>query len=532
MNWAIKHRSLAAVFVASLCFIIPLAVLTSTLSFRLNTDYDVALPMAQFAINAFTKPSSFLVWNPYIGLGIPVLGDPSSWVFSPFYMPFFVIFGADVGLRIIIAATVIVSGMTMWLFLRSYKLHPWTAAWGAIVYELSGAVAAMISSGHIEEFVRYALTPIVFLFLLRKKMSIKDAAITGIIFACFYLSDDFYGPWLLGIFYLTAAGYRLLTQSDSLKNIVKEIGVITGFFLAYSSPKLVLFIRDILPHFNRLATINPYLGSIHAFLLPIPYIIPWQVSFYDRPTLERILHFHFNWYEYYAFISPFALVPLLFIRRVVKKYEIKLILLFILVSALYISLAYPYSPFYWLFHLLPAVRMFRVPQRIVVTLLVPLLLLIGFCIDEVFHGTHNMTRKIVVISMLISVLWVFLVTFQTALGSFEPIRQNEKSVAQQLRRRDSTNFYVVTFTCCMQTFLSQQSIPILNYYYGWRPTHAPTFANTAGDAYDFSELSYIRPSYIIANRQMVFEKYNYQPYFGSGDIEVWKTELPTIFPSL
>ena len=526
-----KFRNFLPVFTVTLLLIIPLAILTRRLSFRLDTDYNVVLPMAQFAINAFTQPQKFLTWNPYIGLGVPVLGDPSSLVFSPWYMPIFLLFGADMGVRVIIALTLIVSGFSMWVFLRSLDLDKKVVAWGAILYETSGALAAIVANGHIEKFASYAVTPFAFLLMWKPKMSAANRITLGLLLACMYLSDDFYTPWFLSIFLVSFTVYNGISKRWRLSEVALNFLTIYGSFIIFSLPKLIPFVRDVLPYFDRQQYIDPFMGSIHAFLLPLPYIVPWQVSFYDRPTLQRILDFRFNWYEYYAFITPIAFILLVKIQGVLKKIQVKWAFVALLVGASYISLKYPYSPFYWIFHLFPFIQTFRVPQRVVVPLLVPVIALLSYCADYWIREKKSKHTGLSII-LITSVMWTSVVTFQTMKAAFVPLRVDERYIAQELRRRDAGNFYVANFACCMQPDLLTVSIPVLNYYYGWTPSYAPRFTNKEGDQFDFNKLSMVRPSYIIANKKYFFNHYGYSLFFEKGDIQVWKTESPTIFPSL
>lgn len=505
---------------------------TYTLYFRLDTDYNVAIPMAEFAIRAIRDPSNFLVWNPFIGLGIPVLGDPSSLVFSPWFMPWFLLFGPENGLRVIISLSVICSGVSMWMLLRFFSLSTHISQWGGVLYGTSGAIAAMVASGHIEKLPTYALAPLVFMILLGPGSTFANSALLGLIYATLFFSVDFYGVWFFSLFWLAFRLYDLFTKKRGVGELGKEAVSIYGMFLVFAMPKLIPFVRDVLPHFNRLSYINPFEGSLHAIFLPLSYIIPWQVMFYDRPTLQRIVGFHYNWYEYYAFITPMALIPLYFWRPVLKNRVVIYCLISIALGALYLALAYPYSPFHWIFQSMSFARTFRVPQRIVVPLLVPLMLLIALCLEYMIRRFPAWRTRILIGICAASCVWTYGMSFLTMKTAFAPNRSTEESVATDLRAADSGKFYVVNLSCCMQPYLMKASIPVLNYYYGWSPVGVPTYKNTAGDAYDFSVFTYMRPTYIIAPSATDMSAYGYSVFLDRGTIRVWKTDSPTIFPSI
>jgi hypothetical protein len=162
-------RKYVPVFLVALLCLVPLYVVTKNLSFRFDTDYKAVIPAVGFAISAVGDPLHFFTWNPFVGLGIPVLGDPSSILFSPWYMPIFLILGADTGLRVLIALSMIVAGFTMWVFLSSLGVNNRIAVWGAALYELSGGFAALVTSGRIERFGSYAAVPYV-MYLMWKHL--------------------------------------------------------------------------------------------------------------------------------------------------------------------------------------------------------------------------------------------------------------------------------------------------------------------------------------------------------------------------
>jgi hypothetical protein len=116
--------------------------------------------------------------------------------------------------------------------------------------------------------------------------------------------------------------------------------------------------------------------------------------------------------------------------------------------------------------------------------------------------------------------------------AFSPNRNIEESVAQEIRKMDSGNFFVANFACCMQPYLFSQSIPILNYYYGWTPVGAPTFKTPNGEHNDYAAFTYMKPTYIIAESTQDFSGYGYSVHITKQHLTVWKTDQPTIVPSL
>jgi hypothetical protein len=131
-----------------------------------------------------------------------------------------------------------------------------------------------------------------------------------------------------------------------------------------------------------------------------------------------------------------------------------------------------------------------------------------------------------------SLAWTFSMSYQTMKAAFSPNRTIEESVAQEIRKKDPGNFFVVNFACCMQPYLLAHSIPILNYYYGWTPVGAPTFKTSNGEHNDYSAFTYMKPTYIIASSTDDFTTFGYTVHISNQPIRVWKTDHPTIVPSL
>ena len=80
--------------------------------------------------------------------------------------------------------------------------------------------------------------------------------------------------------------------------------------------------------------------------------------------------------------------------------------------------------------------------------------------------------------------------------------------------------------------LIREKIPILNFYYGWRPKGTPNFINKKGDGYDFSVLKNVKPKYIISDNNKNFSEYSYYAFLENSKIRIWKTDKSNIFPKL
>ncbi|MCX8009503.1 MAG: hypothetical protein N3A54_07500, partial [Patescibacteria group bacterium] len=87
-----------------------------------------------------------------------------------------------------------------------------------------------------------------------------------------------------------------------------------------------------------------------------------------------------------------------------------------------------------------------------------------------------------------------------------------------LKNYDNGNYFVYTDLCCIQRFLVEQKIPIMNFYAGWKPKNSPSFSHQN------------RPTYIIARPTEDFSDFSYRKIHEVSIGTIWKTDQPTIIP--
>ncbi len=511
-------KELFFILLTAILFVVPVLYKARNLIFRLDSDYDSALPIFYYVVDSIRTGKGFPLWNPYIGTGISIPGDPLSMVLNPLLTVPMVIFGVDQGLRIILFLVVAMSGISMLFFLKRLEVKGLVLLWGALLYQTSGALPANIAAGHVEKFLSYPLTPLFFMSVLFAPMKRISILIAALILTLNIFSGDFYAVWFLSIFFLGIKAYYVITKQEQWIRGSLDIIIVYALFGVMASVRLIPYLFEVYPRIERFGLIDPFAGSIPIFLSPLPFIMPFRVAFYDRPSVQRLFGFYFNWYEYYAFISPLPFIFLLKIKALLKRNIIILLLFLLCMGALYAALRYSYSPFYWLFHFIPAVRMFRVPQRIFVPMTTLVIALLALCAQR-WRG------KMMIAICVLSLGWTFLAGQQTMLLSFEWPRTQQASLVHALREKDKGNFFVASFICCIQTFLVEEHIPILNYYYGWRLKGAPDFESAP------SLLKKIRPKYIIASKKLDFSQYFYEPIMENQKDVIWKTDQSTVYPS-
>ncbi len=496
------RREILFLFFGVLAFFLPFFLLTQGKMLRLDTDYDSNLPVYRFIVETVRTTGRFPTWNPYVSTGIPIIGDPLLSILNPFFTVPVLIFGVESGMYVVFLLSLLTSAIGMWWMLKFLAISVWFRIFGSLLYAFSGALAARVASGHIEKVLSYPLLPLFFTGLFKHNVFIISLAWTLILF-----SGDVYALWLTLTIFLIINFYK-----------IRRIILILVLFILFSGIILIPMIADVYPNLARLFPIDPFAGSIHIIFFFLPFLVPLQTSFYDTPILQKLLGFHFNWYEYFAFISPLPFVFLWKLPKIWGKFQVRLLLIILATGAFYISLRHPYSPFYWLFQLIPQVDIFRVPQRMFMVVTPVMIALIMLCAEK-------WSRRFSYVLLALAVAWTFVVTLPIWVRSFEQKREYAESVIRDLRSRDPSEYYVASFVCCMQWYLVGEHIPIINYYYGWKPKSAPSFINENGDGYDFSALNTVRPKYILGSTGADFSSYSYDKYFEKKSITIWKSRL-------
>ena len=428
-------------------------------TFRLDSDYDSNFPIVSYVVDTIKYEKRFPLWNPYIATGISVPGDPLSGVtYLPYLLPMLV-FGVPDGWWVAIWLHAFMAGVFMWLWLRVLIRQKFLPLWGALLYMASGAFAARVAAGHVEKVLSYPWYPLFLMLILKSNVNTserlphsswlpantKEAGI-GAIMGLMFLSGDVYAVFFMGVFYGVI----------SIVKGIRKIGVTIAAFIIVSSIKLVPFLIYVAPVMRRFSEFDPSLGSIHAWFTWIPLVVPFGVVFYDRPSMQHLFGFWYNWYEYYSFIG-FPVLFLWWLPKVTRRQEVRLLLLLLGVGIGYLSRRYAYSAWHGLE---PLIVWFRTPQRMYEALTSIAIALIVFSLAYLPFRTK---RGLLTVMLLLA----FMTSGYQMTKGFEQPRRKEEQFAKE--RKENNEISITTGACCMQLFLVREKIRIINYYYGWLP---------------------------------------------------------------
>lgn len=521
---------LLAIVLATCIYLLPPLLATRGMSVRLDTDYSALVPMYEYTADFIRQNGIIPAVNPYAGTGIPVLGDPLSAVLNPFLMIPLVLYGTDTGLRMYFVIAILLAGFSMWFFLTSIGIRGIVRVWGSILYLVSGAGAAKLASGQMENLLSFALFPLLFYSTFRHPMNIRGRVTAAIVLTLMWFSGGLYSVWHAIILISTIRFFYLVSRPSDRKTVVADWAFTLFLFFVFSLPKFYDYAVRVVPILYRNVP-GFYMGSIHALLFPLLYVMPFQVSFYDRPFFQRMLGLYYNWYEYYAFISPLPFLFLLKIRSVQQKTAVRICMLLILIGALHIAVKFTYSPFNWFYSFFSPAQIFRVPQRIVMPVTSVMIAGLAVCASGWLRSSVSKLSKALIMFILCgSILWTFAVSQKTVYGMYEPVRVEGRELAAELRSRDPSVYSVAIIPCCLQMFFVEQKIPVLNYYYGWRTVESARFKFVHGQNSIILSPDTPQPKYIISDKTVeTIERY--RVLFESASYNVWVTDNPTFSPS-
>lgn len=135
--------------------------------FLLGSDQYVAgYGFRLFGAEHFRAFGEIPQWNPYLFGGLPFMGAMHGDIFYPTAWLRWVL-PVDTAMNLGFAVHIVLAGTTMYALLRALGVT-WSAALaGGLAYELTGIVASLVQPGHDGKLFVSALTPLLFLAILR-----------------------------------------------------------------------------------------------------------------------------------------------------------------------------------------------------------------------------------------------------------------------------------------------------------------------------------------------------------------------------
>lgn len=148
------------------------------------------------------------LWNPYIMLGLPFLGEGQGSVFHPLAL-LYAFFRAGVAINWLIAASFVLTGLFFYGYLRALGLGR-AACWcGAVTWSFSSAMISRIYAGHLNILLTFVSIPLIMMLWERWRARGGVLHLAGIALAYGMMLLAYY-PQMLYIFSLFSLAYVLI----------------------------------------------------------------------------------------------------------------------------------------------------------------------------------------------------------------------------------------------------------------------------------------------------------------------------------
>lgn len=101
-------------------------------------------------------------WNPYLSSGKPIINNPFSYLFNPFYSLPVLLLGGVQGSKLATALALLLAGWNMWALARAVGIGAVGRVAAGALYMMSGGLAAKFFTGHFQLGLSLAWVPLVF----------------------------------------------------------------------------------------------------------------------------------------------------------------------------------------------------------------------------------------------------------------------------------------------------------------------------------------------------------------------------------
>lgn len=409
------------------------------------------------------KYHSFPQWNSFEGQGLPIVNDPLNNFLNPFVFVIFMVLPFLVAVKVFFVLCVFFSGIFFYLLSRYFKVGKMLSLLSSITYMSSGFIAARIIAGHFEWVLAYPLIPLFyysFLNLLSRK-NVLWIGITSLTITLFIFSGNlyvaFYSLFIMFfsfIYLLTKMVFKKGEKKDSLGKIQYLIIclILVPFFSAAKILPMIEIRQDLVRNYN------PFLGSQNIFSIIYNFFLPSQ-NIFKHLGLDNYVASAYLWWESFAYVGPAFFVGIFiffYYKKKIKNESINLFLYLSILLFLYSFLGNPLNPFYWLVKAFPSLQTFRVPSRIFISLIPPILIISIVGINYLYEKTKKIFVKTLIILLLtlnlISTIFIFQEYYHAKI--FPPINKNFYSLLDYLKKEDNSYFYVA------QSIFFQNQLPL------------------------------------------------------------------------
>lgn len=382
-------------------------------NFLITDPVRQQIPWRKVAVDQW-KSGKIPVWNPFNFAGTPLAANIQAAVFYPLNL-LFLLFSFPTAWTVLIMLGPLLSGIFLYLYLRTLRMNPLTALLGSIVWSFSGFNIAWLTWGTITQAALWL--PAILLAVEK----ITDAGKTGRLLVwsallIFFSAMTVFAGHAQVAFYVLALStvyilWKLRANYRPKKYAVLLSSLIVSFII--TSIQWLPLIKLMLTS-GRFAEIN-YLKD--GWFLPwqnlVQFIVP---DFFGNPTTLN----YWGIWNYGEFIGFIGVVPLVFIIYTFLSKKSRPVIFWLTISLISLLLMLP-SPL----SIIPFVLSIPIistlqPTRLMVILDFSLVMLAAYGISSWLETKDNKIRiSLAVISLIILSFWLTVVLGNNIFGNRE-----------------------------------------------------------------------------------------------------------------
>jgi hypothetical protein len=255
-------------------------------------------------------------WNPYMGMGEPLINNAFSYLFNPFYSLPVLLLGAVEGSKLAMILAVFIAGYSMWALARAIGLGAVGRVTTGALYMMSGGIAAKFYQGHFQLGLSLAWVPLALagLWWTLRTPDRRTPLLMAAAFALLFFSGNIYYTLhtLISMAVITllhlwdrhpdSGSWRF--RKDRLRRVLVGGGFAFGLAALQFIP--VWAVRDFVDHAVQNFDANGHLvGNYSLAQATANFIYPWpKWMLFEQPNVGL------NAVVDYAYIGPavFALI--------------------------------------------------------------------------------------------------------------------------------------------------------------------------------------------------------------------------------
>ncbi len=310
--------------------------------------------------DSILKYGQWPLWNPYVGGGLPMVGDVTTFCLSPLF-PLVLLFGPVVGMKFLALVCMIIGLIGTFKLAREWGINARGAYLAALIFMFSSHFSLKIAQGAMEYYGQCWL-PWILLFASRvvdrPGKWIKNSVLTAIFLGLAFLQGgsmhSFFNLLILLLFLLIRS-----LQSRQIRGLL-GLGLILFLFFSLVSIRLLPVLET-----NQCAwrVVGPKGMQAESLLILPAAFLDRDQALYSPVREERLRSpSSENWGEYGCYIGWLPIVLALLGLATWKRKQVLLGILLIFFSLFYLGHLSPID--FWSFlHRLPFFCWLRLPSR-------------------------------------------------------------------------------------------------------------------------------------------------------------------------